>query len=108
MSGECTSDRALLKMAALATGADFGYRDGTIMVRCRRRPGKWEEWNPLKKDGDALRLAADLKINIQYDDLSPSVSACNYSATWINEPIVDDPHAATRRAIVLAAARYIA
>ena len=68
--------------------------------------GKWGHWNPLTDDGDALRLAVKLKIPMQFPDWA------NITRTWgsksnpdaFDEPHNDDPYAATRRAIVRAAA----
>jgi hypothetical protein len=64
-------------------------------------------WNPLTDDGDALRLA--VKLNIwpvrQYD--RPIIVVQNGAAYFdelASEPIGDDACAATRRAIVRAAA----
>ena len=85
------------------------------------------KWNPLDDDGDALRLAVKLRINIehgQYSDLSLWINTVSVTAkTHIGagrgislfddakrtandhaEPFGDDPYAATRRAIVRAAA----
>jgi hypothetical protein len=58
---------------------------------------------PLSSDGDALRLAVKLRLEVQYycqsvDDEEVS-DCCGYL-----EPTGDDPCAATRRAIVRAAA----
>ena len=62
----------------------------------------FEPWNPLTDDGDALRLAVKLGADIYVDD--------GKSEVWVtefNHPIEhfdNDPYAATRRAIVRAAA----
>ncbi len=72
--------------------------------------GGWEpfDWNPLADDGEALRLAVLLHI-----DFRTYVATVR---TWVGDPIAqrvlasveelcgDDPLAATRRAIVRAAA----
>lgn len=62
------------------------------------------EWNPLVNDGDALQLAATLKLSISFEQRNqhewPHI-------VWVNpcfEPLVGDIYAATRRAIVRAAA----
>lgn len=93
------SDRELLELAAKAAGIDH-----------RRLPDAWPErfdddqWNPLIDDGDALRLAVKLKIDLKlYDD---------HVVAWFDGGYIgtgkilygDDPQAATRRAIVRAAA----
>jgi hypothetical protein len=85
------TDRELLELAAKAAGIE-GY--------C---------WNPLYNDGDALRLAVKLNIRVE-----PNVIDCygdTTSSTFVDfiggeftAPHNNDPYAATRRAIVLAAA----
>lgn len=65
------------------------------------------EWNPLTDDGDALRLAVKLKIAISVDfdrvdvAATESIGATEY---LYDLPKPTDPYAATRRAIVRAAA----
>ena len=64
-------------------------------------------WNPLIDDGDAFRLAVDLHINIEILNTDNFVRANvviggkHFSPS---ERYTDDAHAATRRAIVRAAA----
>lgn len=83
------NDRGLLELAAKAAGIDH-----------RRLPDAWPErfdddqWNPLIDDGDALRLA--VKLNIDHGKPGMRLS--------IDWSPADDPYAATRRAIVRAAA----
>lgn len=98
--------RKLLEMAAKAAGFNiphgrYDFQRGFEVMREHNMPF-W--WNPLNNDGDALRLANKLRITIHHDDLSPTVSACADCVTWIDEPHCDDVNAATRRAIVRAAA----
>jgi hypothetical protein len=74
------------------------------------KTGAWplsaERWNPLEDDGDAFRLmvalrAASIEIRFGCDNDSVQVE------TWANaydEDFGQDPDAATRRAIVRAAA----
>jgi hypothetical protein len=114
------SDRELLELAAKAAGQDYWLvrlrgvnRSVTEHMHYKGKDGETLEWNPLKDDGDALRLAVKLDIEFyQGDDDGPSV----YAGYWgkserrdvtrlcASEPISDDPSAATRRAIVRAAA----
>ncbi len=71
-------------------------------------------WNPLEDDGDALRLAVKLKLAIfppEGDDGDFAVASVpdgvldDFGETWIQESVKDgDKLAATRRAIVCAAA----
>ena len=97
------SDRKLLELAAKAAGEVAGdwignphYMNGVLM-----------RWSPLTDDGDALRLAVKLGL---------CVSACEKRKdTMVGYSLEDkgynlmedwdaDPFAATRRAIVRAAA----
>lgn len=58
------------------------------------------EWNPITDDGDALRLAVKLQLNIYCCAVRPSVDGIDH----YEEPANGDPYAATRRAITRAAA----
>jgi hypothetical protein len=64
------------------------------------------QWNPLDDDGDALRLAVKLRCCVDVDFDRVDVSAQLGSATeyLYDLPSPTDPLAATRRAIVRAAA----
>jgi hypothetical protein len=72
------NDRELLELAAKAAGIPFSNIE---LV-----------WNPLTDDGDALRLAVKLDL---FDAATLTYEPEEYRA---------DPYAATRRAIVRAAA----
>lgn len=89
-------DQDLLELAAKAIGEEF--HSGHITVGGRQF--EWVEWSPLTDDGDALRLAVSIfkDIHFWYFDNSVSVGNC------LRVPIDGDPCAATRRAIVRAAA----
>lgn len=89
-------DRELLRLAAIACGELRGewvgndaYFDGVL-----------SRWSPLTDDGDALRLA--VKLGITFRHFGHKVSAVG--TTQCDEYVGDDPYAATRRAIVRAAA----
>ena len=61
-------------------------------------------WNPLDDDGDALRLAVKLKMSIDVEERTQHAWS---HIVWVApcfEPLIDDPYAATRRAVVRAAA----
>ena len=104
------NDRELLEMAAKAaglkhvdyTGVDYDGRLGIVLVDDIGR--YCGEFSPLTDDGDALRLAVQLHLTIYQWSLS-ECCVCNESGT-INESVSygEDQLAATRRAIVLAAA----
>lgn len=117
-----STERELLENAAKAAGLKFdAWSDkitdyesphyGEPALHMARSGGQCESWNPLGDDGDALRLALKLRIHIQpsatTDDLAPSVECYDtedvYSEVF-EVRLGDDPYAATRRAIVRAAA----
>ena len=100
------TDRELLEAAAKAAGLTIGaWSDnyGAFMYR-GVEPGKsW--WNPLTDDGDALRLAVKLEIAI--NPWAGKTVCWHEDSKVINHEkhdCNDDPYAATRRAIVRAAA----
>ena len=70
----------------------------------------WPGWNPIEDDGDALRLAVKLNIQIDSDAFNNDVvvlfthQPLASDLETLTEPHNDDPYSATRRAIVRAAA----
>lgn len=100
------TDRELLELAAKAAGIDYHAtrEDGTKCIHDGRG-----YWNPLVDDGDALRLAVRLRLEPRFLDNSHSNGAepsrvTLHNVAGIVENIDGDPLAATRRAIVRAAA----
>ena len=114
------SDRELLEfeleLAAKAAGFEFagklipeaqGKRKGPFILLKSR----WTQWNPVTNDGDALRLAVKLRIMLNHEincgcDIVEAIGPEdeNMSRHCSTESIEGDPYAATRRAIVRAAA----
>ena len=102
------SDRELLELAARAAGIPGRFVEKTPLDGYPRYScgiGKDYQlallWNPLECDGDALRLA--VKLQLELTVFRDHVTA--FSATgWCDELNFDDPYDATRRAIVRAAA----
>ena len=125
------TDRELLEDAAKAAGVALYWSDDDpecdwVQGTYPRIPDykvlekwTWKVWNPLTDDGDALRLAVELGIDISLyaekggrvyaqskhllgfgTDGTPSYQAHEF----MKEEYNGDPHAATRRAIVRAAA----
>ncbi len=96
------TDQELLELAAKAAGIevvrtrldDPMNRDFLIKGTARNIAHDMGPWNPLTEDGDALRLAVKLRVDI------------NEARDWyFTDAEYDaDPYAATRRAIVRAAA----
>lgn len=102
------TDKELIKLAAKAVGIIHPggehsvYNDGRVWD-CKDL--RW--WNPLADDGDALRLAAKLQIDLDWQETSgfpePTVEA--YRKKWDDAYFCaseDKEH--YRRAIVRAAA----
>lgn len=107
-----TSDRELLELAAKAAGYDVHYDElDDVFYFDNEAMVSFFKWNPLTDDGDALRLAVKLGMDV-YVDNHPDGCACTEakSITYgVGDPhiLVDheqDPYAATRRAITRAAA----
>jgi hypothetical protein len=107
-------DRELLERAARAAGmVNWVWQDWPGMdIRYGVSHSLYTEatghWNPLQSDADAFRLMVDCGVDVEY--LNESVEASFWTrgadsnllrATVTN---LDDKHAATRRAIVRAAA----
>lgn len=96
------TDIALLELAAKAARIDTsGWIDGSKKIRVLhpRKPPRISvgyQWNPLTDDGDALRLAVKLGLFNDEDFVAELKAIWMYSCT--------DYYAATRRAIVRAAA----
>lgn len=108
------NDKELLELAARAIGGsnlevyDIGDRHG-VSGHFPESPNSLTYWNPLTDDGDALRLAVAVGINVHVDQLdeecNPVTVAKAFGLTACIERHHSDPCAATRRAIVRAAAK---
>lgn len=63
-----TNDQELLEAAAKAAGIDAAFHpepgDEGMWLKGARSPDNSKYWNPLNDDGDALRLAVSLGMNI--------------------------------------------
>ena len=98
------TDRELLEAAAKACGfKPQGMEDGKLYLY-----GIQDGWNPLEDDGDAFRLAVRLRIDVAFDPSGYAVGAQvshMRDCTWVER---NDGEAATRRAIVRAAASSLA
>ena len=98
---EMTNDRELLEQAAKAAGYEKDI-DGYYF-----EPGfpTMLSWNPLTDDGDALRLAVKLGIELEAVPFGGrAVIRDDDDCGEYFDVEGDDPYAATRRAIVRAAA----
>jgi hypothetical protein len=91
------TDRELLELAAKAAGYEYLWNIDSLLIR-----GLESRWNPIADDGDALRLAVKLNLVVLSD--RSGISAAHGMYQCAKEVHGDDPYAATRRAIVRAAA----
>ena len=95
------TDRELLELAAKAAGIEVigGAGDEGVLLF------NGSIWNPLTDDGDALRLAVKLGL-IVFCDIGTHTSIADHPTLddCPDEEHGTDPYAATRRAIVRAAA----
>ncbi len=108
------TDRELLELAAKAAGIRMEWGGNPQDWQPMYYEGKtYRAWNPLTDDGDALRLAVRLGLDITidapresepYTDVVGFMCDDSIQLVEVNEPHDDDPYAATRRAIVRAAA----
>jgi len=109
-----TTDRELLERAAKAAGIALTWHEpscgGGELPYVSWGSYTPAVWNPLHDDGDALRLAVKLRIEPHF--VSDLVHAVVLQGSDLGEwetvlsdcQLGDDPYAATRRAIVRAAA----
>lgn len=107
-------DRTLLERAAKAAGYTLKWgevhmvgddeidcTDQSYVVSGQPDEADWY-WDPLNDDGDALRLAVKLRLTIDHKEECVNVWDGCFGTGFI--PNEGDPYAATRRAIVRAAA----
>ena len=99
------TDRELLELAAKAAG--FSYTkptedyDGSLGLAVGSNPMRTETWNPLTDDGDALRLAVKLHMQVSVTTESCRAETLPCLGVRVND---SDENLATRRAVVMAAA----
>lgn len=112
------TDRELLELAAKAAGFKRATYESWSGMDIRYGfdfaifTGD-EYWNPLADDGDALRLAVALQLTVNNEHINAGVAYCTRgddgfpyvrSGTSADTTILPSDYAATRRAIVMAAA----
>ena len=93
------TDKEQLELAATAAGIEIEWTTPYVSL------GDFVQvpnWNPLTDDGDALRLA--VKLGLQVSERVAEVWRDGKQTDYIFEFDDDDVYAATRRAIVRAAA----
>lgn len=113
------ADKHLLEMAARAAGinaqweaeddAEWAALHSGMWLCGERSPDNSKYWNPLTVDGDALRLAVKLNLDIRYESYDAGVAVI-VGGGWddapeaVHEIFERDGPRAVRRAIVRAAA----
>jgi hypothetical protein len=100
------TDRELLELAAKAAGLTMHRycEPWNAMARYTMADGyRSPSWNPLTDDGEALRLAVKLELVVDTHGLFVRASH-PFAEPFASEERGADPYAATRRAIVRAAA----
>jgi hypothetical protein len=111
------NDKELLELAAKAVGIELlseEWKDeGGFIYYYYKIHGDTQGWNPLNSDADALRLAVKLNMTINIGGFCHWGAVTDVTTPWhIKQKLTgihpethgDDPYAATRRAIVRAAA----
>jgi len=99
------TDRELLELAAKASGIewiDYSEEHGLLLD-----PFVFTPWNPLDDSGDALRLAVNLRLTVswdRFDDDDYATATPPHTNRGYDCMVDQNPYAATRRAIVRAAA----
>jgi hypothetical protein len=102
------TDRELLEAAAKAAGIEVRIYHDMVVERgtdCVCVDHRGFKWNPLTDSGDAFELAVKLRltVNCSYDEVALCGQEFTQRQVFI-ERNGEDPLAATRRAIVRAAA----
>lgn len=110
------ADRELLELAAKAAGIELKWM--TIVNGPQAGEVFCSNWHPLTDDGDALRLAVKLQINVNNEHVSAGAAYCTRGENEVfpiassgmechgpaADHVIPEDYAATRRAIFLAAA----
>lgn len=105
------TDSELLEMAAKAAGIKalrdpYGFLRNCTGCDPAQNIFSAPMWSPLTDDGDAMRLAVKLRLDVSTVDIggSEQIEVAGPFDGFFSEDVGSDPCAATRRAIVRAAA----
>ena len=105
MRGACL-DRAMSE-TYVGSGCEWQVDPQKVPESLRQWTHRPSRWNPLADDGDALRLAVKLRLEIAHLEGGGTDVTVWREGAMFGDPyseIGQDPYAATRRAIVRAAA----
>lgn len=97
------TDRELEELAAKAAGYNIVEAESPDRLLLIGADNIGRRWNPLTDDGDALRLAVTLRLEVYIHETDTRAIDGNLIAT-VGESHGNDKFAATRRAITRAAA----
>ena len=100
------TDRELLELAAKAAGLKVVDRLSATLYIASEGCCGGARWNPLDDDGDAFRLAVKLQMIVNIDP-TESQAGDGRRDDECELHRGSDPYAATRRAIVRAAAEVV-
>jgi hypothetical protein len=95
------NNRELLEQAAKAAGLNYSHEHRDVIDDDHPYGYTWE---PLEDDGDALRLAVKLGLDVRNALYTDAVYVDCFEIVGVEVEYNDDPYEATRRAIVRAAA----
>ena len=102
------TDRELLELAAKAAGLPYikpaDDYDGSLGLEVGDNPMRTRSWEPLTGDGDSLRLAVKLRLDVLVDTHAVTAMTPSGDSATEDAESISDPYAATRRVIVRAAA----
>ena len=94
------TDKELLELAAKA--ARYAFRKEISQIGIDLFYVDGHRWNPLTDDGDALRLAVKLKMEVSVWHSDTTIQTDEVATITLDHR--GDPYATTRRAIVRVAA----
>ena len=96
------TDKELLTLAAKAAGG-FVYVENMGWIEQDEHGNRGSWWNPFGDDGDALRLAVKIGLRVMVNK-NTGMTSIFTDGFSLHETYDNEPYAATRRAIVRAAA----
>lgn len=95
------TDREMLELAAKAAGVEIEWRRSAGAYYYDDPETGREEWRPIDDDGQALRLAVKLHMQVSVTKESCRAETLPCLGVRVND---SDENLATRRAVVMAAA----
>ena len=100
------TDQELLESAAKAMGfiQHHSYSEKINALLWVSKSGFPSTWSPLTDDKDAFQLAVDMKMNLTLLGWRSEAQISDYPVV-VEQVVNNDAYAATRRAIVRAAAK---